>query len=130
MTEYDLTLMPEEFQLRDRVYAIETSSLSLERTKYESYILHAESLRSVWTKYESYILHTSADMYTFQTLNKAVNVKLWPDLDLDRKSNLVRVCAIERSYPKVGVSQIFKWYLEYFSSYIYFSKPKRKYGCK
>ena len=26
------------------------------------------------------------------------------------------VCAIERSYPKVGVGQILKMYLEYFSS--------------
>ena len=33
-----------------------------------------------------------------------------------------RMCTNERSYPKVGVGQILKWYLEYFSSYIYFSK--------
>ena len=31
------------------------------------------------------------------------------------------VCAIERSYPKVGAGQILKSYLEYFSSYIHFS---------
>ena len=37
----------------DGVYAIETSSLRLVWTKYESYILHAKSLRIVWTKYES-----------------------------------------------------------------------------
>ena len=37
------------------------------------------------------------------------------------------MCAIERSYPKVGVGQILKWYLEYFSRYIHFSeKGKRK----
>ena len=54
----------------DGVYAIETSSLRLVWTKYESCILHAESLRLVWTKYESYILHTSADMYTFQNLTQ------------------------------------------------------------
>ena len=57
--------------------------------EYESYILHAESLRLVWTKYESYesyILHTSAAMYTFQNLNTAVNDKVWPDLDLGRRS--------------------------------------------
>ena len=36
------------------------------------------------------------------------------------------VCTIERSCPKVGVGQILKWYLEYFSSYKHFSKLKRK----
>ena len=36
------------------------------------------------------------------------------------------VCAIERSYPNVGVGQILKWYLEYFSSYKHFSKFKRR----
>ena len=56
--------------------AIETSSLRLVWTKYESYILHAESFRYVWTKYQSYILHTSAVMYTFQNLNTAVNDKV------------------------------------------------------
>ena len=74
-------------KLRDEVYAIEMSSLRLVWTKYESYILHAESLRLVWTKYESYILHTSAVMYTFQNLKTAVNDKVWPDLDLSRRSN-------------------------------------------
>ena len=74
-------------KLRDGVYAIETSSLRLVWTKYESYILHAESLRLVWTNYESYILHTSAVMHTFQNLNTAVNNKVWPDLDLGRRSN-------------------------------------------
>ena len=54
----------------DGVYAIETSSIRL-----------------VWTKYESYILHTSAVMYTFQNLNRAVNDKVWPDLDLGRRQN-------------------------------------------
>ena len=29
------------------------------------------------------------------------------------------MCAAERSYPKVGVGQILKRYLEYFSSYIH-----------
>ena len=74
-------------KLRYGVYAIETSSLRLVWTKYESYILHAESLRFVWTKYESYILHTSAVMYNFQNLNSAVNDKVWPDLELGRRSN-------------------------------------------
>ena len=36
------------------------------------------------------------------------------------------VCAIERSFHKVGVGQILKRYLEYFSSYVYFSKLKRR----
>ena len=35
-------------------------------------------------------------------------------------------CAIERSYPNVGVGQILKRYLEYFSSYKHFSKLKRR----
>ena len=53
-------------KLRNGVYAIETISLRLVWTKYETYSLHAESLRLVWTNYESYILHISAVMYTFQ----------------------------------------------------------------
>ena len=36
------------------------------------------------------------------------------------------MCAIERSNPKAGVGQILKLYLEYFSSYVHFSKLKRK----
>ena len=61
MTEYDLTLMSEEYvKLKgDGVYAIETSSLRL-----------------VWMKHESYILHTSAAMYTFQNLNTGINDKV------------------------------------------------------
>ena len=59
MTEYDLTLMSEECQLRDGVYAIETSSLRL-----------------VWMEHESYILRTSAAMYTFQNLNTGINDKV------------------------------------------------------
>ena len=35
-------------------------------------------------------------------------------------------CAIEWSNPKGGVGQILKLYLEYFSSYVHFSKHKRK----
>ena len=34
------------------------------------------------------------------------------------------MCAIERSNPKAGVGQILKLYLEYFSSYVHFSKLK------
>ena len=36
------------------------------------------------------------------------------------------VCAIERSNPKASVGQILKLYLEYYSSYVHFSKLKRK----
>ena len=36
------------------------------------------------------------------------------------------VCTIERSYPKIGVGQILKPHLEYFSSYEHFSKLKHK----
>ena len=37
------------------------------------------------------------------------------------------VCAIERrSNPKAGVGQILELYFEYFSSYVHFSKLKRK----
>ena len=52
--------------------------------------------------------------------------KIWPDLDLGRRSNWGSVCAIKNSNPKAGVGQILKLYLEYFSSYVHFSKPKRK----
>ena len=69
-------------------------------------------------KYESYILHTSEVMYTFQNLNTAVNDKVWLDLDLARRSTEEGVCAVEGCYPKVGVGQILKRYLEYFSSYL------------
>ena len=34
------------------------------------------------------------------------------------------VCTIERSYPKVGVGQILKRHLEYFSNYKHFLKLK------
>ena len=37
-----------------------------------------------------------------------------------------KVCAIERSYPNVGVGQILGLYLEYFSNYVQLSKLKRK----
>ena len=74
-------------------------------------------------KYESYILHTSAAMYTFQNLNTGINDKVWPDLDLGRRSNWGCVL-IKRSYPKVGVGQTLKQHLEYFSSYEHFSKLK------
>ena len=57
MTENDLTLI--SVKLRDRVYAIETSSLRL-----------------LWTKSESYIFHISAVMYNFQNVNTAVNDKV------------------------------------------------------
>ena len=54
-------------------------------------------------------------MYTFQNLNAnlnmGVNDKVRTDLDLHKGSNLgMGMYAIERSYPKVGVSQIWKQY--------------------
>ena len=113
-------------KLRDGVFAIETSSLWLVWMKYESYILHAESLRLERKKHESCILHTSAVMYTFQNLNIAVNDKVWPDLDLGRRSNWEMGVRYWTSYPKVGMGQLLKWYLEIFSSYIYFSKLIRR----
>ena len=54
------------------------------------------------------------------------NDKVWLDLDLGRRSNWGRGCVIERSNPKAGVGQILELYLEYFSSYVPFSKLKRK----
>ena len=36
------------------------------------------------------------------------------------------MCTIKMSYPKVGVDQILKRYLEYFSSYKHFSKHKHR----
>ena len=35
------------------------------------------------------------------------------------------MCAIERSYPKVGVGQILKHYVEYFSRYECFSRTQK-----
>ena len=55
-----------------------------------------------------------------------LNDKVLPDLDLGRRLNWGKVYAIERPYPNVGVGQILKQYLEYFSSYKHFSKLKRK----
>ena len=55
------------------------------------------------------------------------NDKVWPDLDPRQKIKLqIGLCATERSNPKAGVGQILKLYLEYFSSYVHFSKTKRK----
>ena len=41
-------------------------------------------------------------------------------LTLEEGQTEEKVCAIERSYPNVGVGQILKRYLEYFSSYKHF----------
>ena len=54
------------------------------------------------------------------------NDKIWPDLDLGRGQTEEGVCVIERSNSKAGVGQILKLYLEYFSSYVHFSKLKCK----
>ena len=57
-------------------------------------------------------------MYTFQNLNAknlnmGVNDKVRTNLDLHEESNLgMEVYAIERSYPKVSVGQIWKQYLK------------------
>ena len=52
-----------------------------------------------------------------------LNDEVRTDLDLHKESNLwMGVYAIERSYPKAGVGQTSKRYLDYFSSYEHFSK--------
>ena len=61
-------------------------------------------------------------MHTFQYLNAklkhGVNDKVRTDLDLHKGSNLgMGVYAIERSYPKVGVGQIWKQYLKQLKNY-------------
>ena len=80
--------------MKHESYILHAESLKLVWMKHESYILHAESLRLVWTKYESYILHASAVMYTFQNLNTAINDKVWPYLDLSRRSNKLRKACV------------------------------------
>ena len=47
-------------------------------------------------------------------------------LTLEEGETEEKVCAIERSYPNVGVGQILELCFEYFSSYVHFSKLKRK----
>ena len=62
-----------------------------------------------------------------------LNDKVRADLDLHNGSNLgMGVYTVERSYPKVGVGQTLKRYLEYFSSYEHFSKlnPELEHGFK
>ena len=55
-----------------------------------------------------------------------VNDKERTDLDLDKGSNLgIGVYAIERSYPKVGVGQIWKQYLKQLKHYAHLWKLKR-----
>ena len=47
-----------------------------------------------------------------------VNYKVRTDLDLDKGSNLGMVlCAIERSYTKVGVGHLWKLYFKQFKNY-------------
>ena len=73
-------------------------------------LLKGLTLRLVWAKYQSSILNTSAVMYTFQNLNAKLKhgcKRQRTDLDLQKESILgIGVYAIERSYPKAGVSQI------------------------
>ena len=54
-----------------------------------------------------------------------VNDKVRTDLDLHKGSNLgKRVYAIERTYPKVGVGQIWKQYLKQLKNYAHLWKLK------
>ena len=54
-----------------------------------------------------------------------VNDKVRTDLDLHKWSNLgIWVYTIERSYPKVGVGQIWKQYLKQFKNYAHLWKLK------
>ena len=54
-----------------------------------------------------------------------VNDKVRTDLDLHKASNLgMGVYAIERSYPKVGVGQIWKQYLTQLKNYVHLWKLK------
>ena len=54
-----------------------------------------------------------------------VNDKVRTDLDLHKGSNLgMGVYAIERSYPKVGVGQIWKQYLKQLEKYEHLWKRK------
>ena len=68
-------------------------------------------------------------MYTFQNLTQKLNIrvndKVRTDLDLRKGTNLgMGVYAIERSYPKVGVGQIWKQYLKRLKNYAHFWKLK------
>ena len=124
MTEYDLTLMSEECQNWEMGY-MSLKYLPLgwcgQNMKAVSYMLNPLGWCERNMKAIPYKLQQSC---TFQNLNTAVNDKVWLDHDLGKRSNWGRGCTIERSYPKVDVSQILKRYLEYFSSYEHFSKLK------
>ena len=64
-------------------------------------------------------------MYTFQNLNMGAKDKVRTDLDLHKKSILgMGVYAIERSYPKIGVGQIWKQYLKQLKNYAHIWKLK------
>ena len=54
-----------------------------------------------------------------------VNDKVRTDLDLHKRSNLgMGVYAIERSYPKTGVGEIWKQYLKQLKNYAHLWKLK------
>ena len=60
-----------------------------------------------------------------QNLNMGVKVKVRTDLDLHKESILgIWMYAIERSYPKVGVGQIWKQYLKQLKNYAHIWKLK------
>ena len=66
-------------------------------------------------------------MYTFQNLNAKLKhgCKRQSDLDLHKVSILgMGMYAIERSYPKVGVGQIWKQYLKPLKNYAHIWKLK------
>ena len=70
MTEYDLTLMSEECQ---------TEGWGICHWNIFPYA----GVDETWKLYLTYL----AAMYTFQNLNTGINDKVWPDLDLGRRSN-------------------------------------------
>ena len=80
-------------------------------------------------KYQSGVLNTSAVTITFQNLNiELVHGLKWQSMAVTYAEGQTEegVYAIEKSNAKAGVGQILKLYLEYFSSYVHFSKLKWK----
>ena len=93
MTKYDLTLTLAEGQPEEGVCAFERSKPKTGA---------GQILKLYPEHFSSYV-----------NLNMGVNDKVRTDLDLHKWSNLgIGMYAIERSYPKVGVGQIWKQYLK------------------
>ena len=76
-----------------------TVTLAEGQTEQKSLLFKGLTLLLMWTKYESSNLNSQTEE---------------------------EVCVIEKSNPKAGVGQILELYLEYFSSYVHFSKLKRR----